>query len=409
MLDIKLLREEPDRVKRGIKAKGANPKLVDNFLALDEKWRRITKELDDLRAEQKKLSEARKIEEAKALKEKIKKKEEKTQAVAAERDAILEQLPNLPFDDVPIGKDESANKVLREVGEKPDFSFAPKDYMELAATLDLIDTEKAAEVAGTRFGYLKNEAVLLEFALVQLAFETLVKDGFSPVLPPVMVRGEIMRGMGKTKFIEEGDAFYLPEDKLYLAGSSEHTIGPLHMHEVLDEKELPKRYVGFSTCFRRESGSYGKDTKGILRVHQFDKVEMLSFAKPEESEKEHTFLLALIEKLMQRLALPYRVVELCTGDMTWADARQYDIETWMPGQGKYRETHSISNTTDFQARGINTKYRKRGQTEFVHMLNATAFAIGRILIAIIENNQTKDGRINVPKALQKYVGKEVIE
>ena len=218
-----------------------------------------------------------------------------------------------------------------------------------------------------------------------------------------------MRGMGKVKFLEDKDAFHIPEDNLYLAGSSEHSIGPYHMNEVLGEDELPKRYVGFSTCFRREAGSYGKDTKGILRVHQFDKVEMLVFAKPEDSEKEHRAMVALQEKLMQALGLSYRVVHMSTGDMTFADAEQFDIETWLPGENRYRETHSASNTTDYQARGVNTKLRRKdGKTEFLHILNATAFAIGRTLIAIFENYQTKEGKIEIPKVLQDYVGKKII-
>ncbi|MGB9608983.1 MAG: aminoacyl--tRNA ligase-related protein, partial [Minisyncoccia bacterium] len=226
----------------------------------------------------------------------------------------------------------------------------------------------------------------------------------------------VYKGMGRLSGDQKEERYYLEKDNLYLVGSAEHTLGPLHLNYVFNENDLPKRYVGFSTCFRREAGSYGKDTKGILRVHQFDKIEMFSFSKPENSEEEHLYLLSLQEKLMNLLELPYRVVEICTGDMGWTDARQFDIETWLPGQinpegkkGHYRETHSASNTTDFQARGINARLRRKdGKLEFVHMLNATGFAIGRILIAIIENYQTKEGKIKVPKVLQNYVGKEII-
>ena len=281
----------------------------------------------------------------------------------------------------------------------------------------MVDTAKAAEVSGSRFGYLKNQAVLLEFALIQLAFETLLPEGFIPIVPPVMIRPEVYRGMGRLAGDQKEERYYFEKDDLYLVGSSEHTVGPLHFNDVLLEKDLPKRYVSFSTCFRREAGSYGKDTKGILRVHQFDKVEMFSFVKPEDSEKEHEFFLSLQEKLMDKLKLPYRVLEICTGDMGWTDARQYDIEAWMPGQahstgsgwGKYRETHSCSNTADFQARGINAKYcNSEGKTDYLHMLNGTAFAIGRVLIAIFENYQTKEGSIRVPAVLQRYVGQEII-
>lgn len=409
MLDIKFIRENPDLVKKGVEKKKTNPALVDEFISLDKKWRMLINDIDELRNKQKGISEERDIEAGRKNKNLIKELEKELLETAEKRDEILGKLPNLPFDDVPVGKDESANKVLRQVGKKPNFSFAPKDYLTLAKELDLIDIEKAGEVAGTRFGYLKNEAVLLEFALVQLAMQKLISKGFVPIIPPVMVRPEVMKGMGKGQFIRDRDAFYLEEDNLFLVGSSEHTIGPYHMNDIIAEKDLPKRYVGFSTCFRREAGSYGKDTRGILRVHQFDKVEMLSFVKPEDSQKEHELLLSIQEELMEELELPYQVVEVSTGDMTFADARQFDIETWIPSEKKYRETQSVSNTTDFQSRGINAKYKKSsGKSEFVHMLNGTAFAIGRILIAIIENHQTRDGKIEISKSLQKYVGKKEI-
>jgi seryl-tRNA synthetase len=254
------------------------------------------------------------------------------------------------------------------------------------------------------------DLALMEFALVELAFKTLMKEEFTPVIPPVMIREEPYKGMGRLAAGQKEERYYIESDNLYLVGSGEHTMGPLHMNEVFAEKDLPKRYIGFSSCFRKEAGSYGKDTKGILRVHQFDKVEMFSFSTPDKSEEEHKFLLSMQERLMQALELPYRVMEICTGDMGWTDRRAFDVETWMPGEGKYRETHSCSNTTDFQARGINTKYKNSaGKKEFVHMLNGTAFAIGRTLIAIIENNQTKEGTIKIPKVLQPFVGKEEIK
>lgn len=409
MLDIKLIRENPEGVKKGISAKGKKTQLVDDFLFLDEKWRDLTKKTEDLRSEQRKAGEAKDVEKAKKLKDEIKGLEEEFEMTTQKRDALLLEFPNLPFDDVPVGRDETENKVLREVGKKPEFKFEPKDYLTLARDLDLIDADKAGEISGSRFGYLKNEAVLLEFALVDLAMRTLIKEKFSPIVPPVLVKPEIMKAMGKSNFVKDKDAYHLVEDDLYLVGSSEHSIGPYHINEVLKEEDLPKRYVGFSTCFRREAGSYGKDTKGILRVHQFDKVEMITFSRPEDSEKQHQFMLSIQEKLMKALELPYQVMEICTGDMTFADARQYDINTWLPSENKYRETQSVSNTTDYQARGLNTKYQtKDGKKEFVHMLNGTAFAIGRTVIAIIENYQTKDGKVTVPKALRDYVGRKEI-
>lgn len=421
MLDINLIRENPDKVKEGISKKNADPKLVDKLLRLDEAWRDKTTVLNNLKADQNKVSRAiagKKKEDllsqAQLLKKQIAKIQEEEADLKKKRDAILVTLPNLPFEDVPLGKDDSANVVLREVGEKPKFKTKPRHYIDIAKELGLIDTDKAASVSGTRFGYLLGDAALLEFALVQLAFDLTLKEGFKPIIPPVMIKPEVFAGMGRLAPGDKKERYFLPEDNLYLVGSAEHTIGPFHMNDTLEASELPKRYVGFSTCFRREAGSYGKDTKGILRVHQFDKVEMFSFAHPDKSEEEHKFLLSLQEKLMQKLELPYRVVEISTGDMGFTDARQYDIETWFPGEGKYRETHSASNTTDFQARGMNVKYRVKNQgsrvkSQYVHMLNATAFAIGRTLIAIIENYQTAKGTVLIPKALQEYMGKKEIK
>lgn len=416
MLDINALRKNPEEVKGGLKKKNVDVKLVDKFLRLDEEWRGKTTVIDQLKGEQNALSKELSttksedvVSKAQLLKKRIADISVERDELEKKRDEILSRLPNIPFTDVPVAPNASGNKVLREVGGKRTFDFEPKDYMALAEALGLIDVKKAAEISGSRFGYLFREAALMEFGLLRLAFDTLLENYFIPVVPPVMIKPQIFKNMGKGKFIEAGDAFYVPEDELYLVGSAEHTMGPFHMNEIFEEKNLPRRYVGFSTCFRREAGTYGKDTKGILRVHQFDKVEMFSFAHPEHSEEEHLFLLSMQEKLMQKLELPYRVVEICTGDMGWTDARQFDVETWMPGQNEYRETHSCSNTTDFQSRGMNTKYRtKEKKKELVHMLNATAFAIGRTLIAIIENYQTKDGTIHIPKALQSYVGKTEI-
>ena len=410
MIDQNLIRSNPDKVKELIARKNFKPQIIDNFLDIDNQWRQIVSELDNNRALQKELSAGRKIEDSKILKEKIKKLEEKERELEKQKNELLQDIPNLPFEDALVGKDERDNKTIKEVGKKPEFDFQFKDYLEIAEKLDLIDVKKAAEVSGSRFGYLKNEAVLLEFALIDLAFKTLIKENFSPVIPPVMIKPEVYIGMGRLSESQKEERYYLPKDNLYLVGSAEHTLGPLELNEVMAEEELPKRLVGFSSCFRREAGSYGKDTKGILRVHQFDKVEMFSFTRPQDSEAELRFLVSLQEKLISSLGLPYRVVEICTGDMGFTDARQFDIETWIPSQNTYRETNSASNTTDFQARGINARYKpKNGKPQFVHMLNATAFAIGRIIIAIIENYQQKDGSILIPKALQNYMGGEKID
>jgi len=423
MLDIKLLREEPDKVKEGIQKKGVNPALVDEFLALDATWRTLTKEIDDLRAEQKKLGEAKKIEEAKALKETLKMKEGELKELETSRDAILQKFPNLPFDDVPVGKDESENKVIRKWGEPTSFDFEAKDHVALGESLGLIEIEKAGKIAGTRFAYLKGDAVLLQMALIAHTFKTLGDEAvlapiaekagvpskpFIPVLPPVMIKPDVYQRMGRLEPKEE--RYYIPSDDIYLIGSAEHTLGPLHMDETLGEDALPIRYIGYSTSFRREAGSYGKDTRGILRVHQFDKLEMETFTAPEDSTKEQDFIVGIQEYLMQSLAIPYQVVAICTGDMGGPDARQIDIEAWMPGQDRYRETHTSDLITDYQSRRLGIRVRRKdGATALAHMNDATAFAIGRTLIAIMENYQTADGKIRVPEVLQKYLGKDIIE
>ena len=410
MIDINIIRNESERVKKAIANKKVNPELVDKFLEIDKKWRSLTSALDNLRAERKLFKEGDK-EKAKPVKKRIKDSEEEIGVLEKERDLLLEKFPNIPSDDAPVGVDDSENVVVREVGEKTKFDFVPKDYLSVAG--GLINTDIAAKVAGSRFGYILGDLAVMEFALVKLAFDRLLPHGFVPVVPPVMIKPEILKGMGKAKFIAGDDAFYLPKDDLYMVGSSEHTIGPLNMDTVFEPGNLPARYLGFSTCFRREAGSYGKDTKGILRVHQFDKVEMFSIALPEKSEEEHQFLLKQAEGLVQDLGLHYRIVSICTGDMGFENYKQYDIETWMPGQNQYRETCSASNTTDYQARGLNIKYKtqKNGKPggEYVHMLNCTAIPIGRMLIAIIENYQNKEGNIMVPEALREYVGKKEIK
>ncbi|MEK7612310.1 MAG: serine--tRNA ligase [Patescibacteria group bacterium] len=406
MLDPQRIRENPEALKSALKNRNMDSDLAEAFLRVDNAWREVINEVDTLRAELNRLSKERNIEAAKAVKIKIKTGEEALRTLTVERNTRLKELPNIPSESAPIGKSEVDNVVIRVHGE-PNAKKA--DYLEIAERMDLIDINRAGKVAGSRFGYLKNEAVILEFALVRYALDMAMAKGFIPVVPPVLVKPEMLVGMGKQKFIKDEDAFFLEKDNLYLAGSSEHTIGPMHADEVFDDNDMPKKYVGFSTCFRREAGSYGKDTRGILRVHQFDKVELFAFVKPEESDKEHGGLVALQESLLQGLELPYRVVEVVTGDMGFGDIRQFDLETWMPSENRYRETNSASNTGDYQARGIGTKYRAAdGKPAYVHMLNATAIAIGRIIIAILENHSQSDGSVTIPKALRSYTGFDVI-
>jgi len=400
MIDIKLLRDNPNKIKKACKDKGADVD-IDKILDLDKKKRGLIQEIENMKAEQKKMGKEQ-IEKAKNLKEEIKKLEPELEKIEKEFIELFLKIPNLPLDDVPIGKDESENKVILEMGKKPIFKFKPKDYMELAKCDEIIDVERAAKVSGTRFGYLKGGAVYLEFALIQLAFNALVKEGFCPVIPPIMIKTKMMKGMG---YMERGgeEIYQLPKDDLVLVGTSEQSIGPMHADEVFNEKDLPKRYVSFSPCFRREAGSYGKDTKGIFRVHQFYKVEMFGFCLPSQSQKEHQLFLKMEEKLMQALKIPYQVLQICTGDLGDPAASKYDIEAWLPSENRYRETHSTSNCTDFQARRLNIRYKaKDNKLNFVHTLNGTAFATGRIIIAILENYQQKDGSIKIPKVLQKY-------
>jgi seryl-tRNA synthetase len=408
MININLIRENPDIVKAGMEKKLADPALIDKFLKIDEEWRGLKKVTDDLRAAQKNLG-AESRDEARKIKEEIVANDDKIKVLSEERDFIVSQIPNLPDDDVPVGKDDSENPVFKTVGEPVKFGFVPKDYVDLAGWM--IDTDRASKIAGSRFGYIMKDIAELEFALLRFGMDTLIPHGFRLTLPPVMIKSDVYRRVGKGQFIDAGDAFYVSEDDLYLVGSSEHSMAPMYMDETVDVSK-PIRLLGFSTCFRREAGTYGKDTRGILRVHQFNKLEMYSICKPEDSKAEHEFLLARQEELMSKLGIPYRIVRNCTGDMGFGDANQYDIEAWIPSQNKYRETHSCSNTTDYQARGLNITYKVRGddgkdKNEFVHTLNATAFS-ERPLLAILENFQKEDGRITVPDVLRKYFGKDEI-
>jgi seryl-tRNA synthetase len=299
---------------------------------------------------------------------------------------------------------------IKTWGTIPQFDFPVKSHDQLGKDLDVIDTQRAGKISGARFGYLKGDGVMLEMALLDLGFKTLIKKGFTPIFPPVMIKKEVMEALG---YNNKGfaETYLLPDDNLALIATAEHAIVPYYKDEVLNEADLPKRFVGFSSAFRRESGSYGKDTKGIFRVHQFNKLEMVSFTRPEDSEKEHEFFLSLEEELMQALELPYHVLRICTGDLGDPAAAKYDIEAWFPSEGKYRETHSCSNCTDYQARRLNIKYRttKNQQqiTEYVHILNGSVFS-ERPILAILENYQQKDGSVLIPPVLRDYIGKDKI-
>jgi seryl-tRNA synthetase len=330
----------------------------------------------------------------------IKRLEGELAEIESTRDALAVSLPNIPDADAPEGETDEDAVVLREVGQRPDFGFPPRDHVELAGALGLVDIEKAAEASGSRFAYLLGDLVLVELALIRLAVEVVSAEGFVPVVPPVLVREGPLYGTGF--FPAEREMIYeIPRDELFLVGTSEVSLAALHMNEILGADDLPRRYAGISTCFRREAGAAGRDTRGIFRVHQFDKVEMFSFVEPSASNEEHTMMLAIQERILTALEIPYRVVDIPVGDLGAPAARKFDCEAWIPSQERYREVTSTSNTTDYQARRLDARFRPgpEANPEPVHTANGTAVAVGRTLIALIENRQDADGRISMPAAL----------
>ncbi len=406
MIDLRKLRENPDYFRKATEDKQRDLLLVDKVLELDTQKREILQKVEALRAERNKLGKED-IERGKQIKAGLQQAEADLSKTDKALNEVLWKLPNPAFDDISVGKDESENVEIKKVGEIPKFDFPVKAHYELCESLDLVDTERAGKVSGTRFGYLKNEGVLLELALLNFGMKKLVEKGFIPVFPPVMIKKEVMEALGYNNYGFD-ETYQIVGEDLVLVATAEHAIVPYFKDEILSEGELPKRFVGFSSAFRREAGSYGKDTKGILRVHQFNKLEMVSFCKPEESEKEHEFLVSIEEELMQTLKIPYRLVKMCTGDLGDPAAAKFDIDAWFPSEGKYRETHSCSNCTDYQSRRLNIRFKtKAGETEFVHILNGTVFS-ERPILAILENYQKPDGSVEVPEVLRQFVGKDTI-
>lgn len=419
MLDIKFITENPGLIKKGAAKKHFKVE-VDKILELDKERKEKLQKIEQLRARQNEVSKQipqtddkeSLLKEMREVKEKIKALEPEIQKLEDEIDAFAQNIPNPPSDSVPEGKDEEDNKPIKTHGEKPEFDFEPKDHIELGKSLDIIDIERGVRASGARFYYLKNEAALLEFALVQHIIHKLTAKGFSPVIPPVLVKEEAMFATGF--FPADKNEFYHvnpptkenPEnDDLYLVGTSEVPLTMLHYTEILDKEKLPLRYCGYSSCFRREAGSYGKDTAGIIRVHQFNKIEMYSFCHPDKAEEEHELIRETEEEIMQDLGLHYQVINICGGDLGIPAAKKYDIEAWIPTQEKFRELTSCSNCTDFQARRAKIRYKnKEGKKEYLNTLNGTAVAIGRTLVAILENYQQKDGSVEIPKVLQPYMG-----
>lgn len=433
MIDLNDLRQRPDAYQTAADNKGIKLD-VSAFLKIDDERKKLLIDVETMRAEKNKVSKEvpqmkgddkeKAIRNMKELGEKLKAQEEKLTAIEAEWHAMQLKFPNLPLAHVPVGHSEEENVEIRTWGKKPEFGFTPLDHATIGKNLDIIDIEQAAVVSGSRFAYLKGDAVRLQMAIIQHTFATLgdekiLKDvakkagldvstkPFVPMLPPVIMQRDVMDRMDRLQ--PEDQRYLLPEDGQVLVGSAEHTMGPYYMEKTLDSAQLPIRYVGYSSAFRREAGTYGKDMGGILRVHQFDKLEMESFTTAETGENEQKLIVALQEHLVQSLEIPYRVLQKCTYDIGKPNANGLDIECWIPSQNTYRETHTSDYMTDFQARRLGTYYKDAdGKRSLMHMNDATAFAIGRILIAILENNQNADGSVTVPEALRPYMGGQKI-
>lgn len=413
MLDIKAIRKNPDEFKKKLARKGVNPETIDILLENDKNARDLMQKAEELKAKQNEVSKqipkmqgdekSQILAEMKEISTQQKEAQIKSDTAGEKVIKILETLPNPPRDEVINGKDDSENKVIRVVGEKPSFSFEPKEHWQLAEELDLLDMEQAAKVSGSRFYYLRNELALLQQALMMWAFREISAKGFSPTIPPFMTREKAIYGTG---YLEKGENYVVNpgEDDLYLIGTSEVPMVSLHADQVINLENGPLKYCAYSPCFRREAGSYGKDMKGILRVHQFEKIEMVVFAKPEDATKIHEEIREIEEELLQKLGIPYQLIDICTGDLGCSASKKYDLEAWIPGQGKYREMTSTSICDDYQTRRLNIRYKdENGKLQYACALNGTAVS-SRPLIAILENFQNEDGSIDIPEVLVPYCG-----
>jgi seryl-tRNA synthetase len=426
MLDAAFIRENLDAVKTNCRNRNVKAD-VDRVVQLDDERKRLVQQTQVIQQRQNEVSKlipkekdpARKqelIAEGKRLREEVVGLEKQLKDVQEQLHAALLTIPNMTHPDAPVGAMADDNKVIRKWGEPRKFDFAPKDHVALAEALQLVDFEAGALVAGQKFYYLKNEAVLLELSLVQYAMQTLIGEGYTPIITPDVARVEVLEGIGfipRDPDPEKRQIYSLSDTDLCLIATAEITLGGMHRDHIFDELDLPKKYVGLSHCFRTEAGAPGRDTRGLYRVHQFTKVEMFVFCTPDQSEHHHQELLAIEEKIFQGLALPYHVIDTCTGDLGGPAYRKYDLEAWMPGRGQggeYGEVTSTSNCTDYQARRLNIRYKTHKQkgTRFVHTLNGTAVAVTRALLAILENNQQADGSVLVPEVLRPWVGKEKI-
>lgn len=408
MIDIQFLRDNPEKVRQGVAAKNYDTTIVDEVLHLDGQHRKLMQEVQALQAERNRVAKEKNIEEGRQVKQKLKQLEPKLEK--AEKDFLekFSMIPNLPADDVPIGQGEDQNVEVHKWGEIPKFNFEAKDHVQIGKDLDLIDFDSGAKVSGSQFYFLKNEAVILEFAIIQYGLEALLKKGFIPMITPDLATSRYYLGTGYNPKGEEAQTYTIEGHDLGLIATAEVTMAGYHADQILVEKTLPLKYAAVSHAFRQEAGAYGKYSKGLYRVHQFTKLEMFAYTTQEQSKKVHQEFLAIEEDLLQGLKIPYRVLEMCTGDLGAMASKKYDLEAWMPGRNDYGEVTSTSNTTDYQARNLNVRYQSKDRNLYAHMLNGTAFAISRTLIAILENNQQEDGSIIVPEVLQKWVGKDRI-
>jgi seryl-tRNA synthetase len=419
MLDITFIRENVELIKNTAKNKGINVD-IDRLIEVDQRRRELIKAVESLQQERNTNSKlvqkasgeekARLIERTKVVNQQIKDMNEELETVLSEYHQLMLRVPNPPTPDTPVGEDDNDNVEIKRVGEIPNFSFQPRNHVELMQLHNMLDVERGVKIAGSRSYFLLNDGALLHRAVQQLAIDTLSKKGYTPMIVPVLVNEIALEGTGYFP-LGADQTYHMEKDDKYLVGTAEVSLTAFHQGEILNEEDLPKRYAGVSDCFRREVGSAGRDVFGLYRVHQFAKVEQVVICKndPEESKRFHYELLQNAEELLSLLELPYRVVQVCTGDMGQGQIRKHDIETWMPSRGNYGETHSCSTFHDFQARRLKLRYRDQdGQTKYCHTLNNTALASPRILIPLLENHQLEDGRIRIPKALQPYMGKEYI-
>jgi seryl-tRNA synthetase len=419
MIDLKALRDNPEDFRRLLGRKRYDPTLLDRALTLEAAHRALLGRAEEMRARKNATSKrvpkappeekASLIAEMKSLGDQLVAAEAELAAAEKELESVLVGIPNPPHESAPEGAGDDANAVVKTHGTRPEFAFQPLDHLALGEKHGTLEVPRAVRLSGSRFAYLMGDLALLEFALVQYAMHKLAARGFTPVVVPIMVRERAMYGTGFFP-ADKNEIFKIEDEDRFLVGTSEVSLAGLHMDEILKEEELPRRYVGFSTCLRREAGTYGKDTRGIFRVHQFDKVEMFSFVRPEDSWQEHELLLSLEEEICQELGFQYRVVNICAGELGAPAAKKYDLEVWLPGQNAYRELTSCSNCTDFQARRLNCRFKGEKGNRLVHTLNGTAVAVGRTLIALLENHQQADGTVSIPPVLRPHLpgGKEVL-